>query len=160
MKALSAFFLLCSLAVLPSAFADSFPTMPDQHMTPGALCQNPDSHRYPENIAYCNRNVTSETKHQIIENYDRAFGYTIEQMPREDFKIDHYIPLCVGGANSIENLWPQHKTVYVITDPLEQAVCDKMAEGKLLQKDAVELIKQGKNNLDKAPGLISYVNGL
>src|SRR5437868_15196817 len=157
MKALALATLTLGLLSFNLSFADSFPTGPAQQMTPGKLCDKPNSKRYPEKIDYCDRNVSPELKRQIIENYDRTFGYTIESMPRDQFKIDHYIPLCVGGSNDITNLWPQHVSVYTITDTLEERVCFQMARGKLLQKDAVALIVEGKNHLDEVPQILAHV---
>ena len=77
-----------------------------------------------------------------------------------DFKIDHFILLSIDNNNNIENLWPQHKSVYNITDDLEQLLFDKIAEGKIKQDDAVRVIREGKLNLEKVPELITYVNGL
>jgi hypothetical protein len=137
---------------------DSFPLGPEESVTPGETCQHPDSHRYPENIAYCTRNVSTSTKNQIIRDYDRQFNYTIGSMPRSEFKIDHYIPLCMGGANSVTNLWPQHKSVYDITDPFEPKLCQLMAEGKLQQAEAIRMIKRVKNDLDAAPEMMRDVD--
>jgi len=156
--------LLTSALILSSslAFADDsrFPTQPDAQLTPGAVCTHPDSYRYPEHIAYCSRAVDSQTKKDIIAQYDRERGFQIESMNRGDFKIDHYIPLCAGGANDRDNLWPQHKSVYAITDPLEPAICNQMAAGKLTQARAIEIIKQGKAHLDQVPDLLKQVNSL
>jgi hypothetical protein len=147
MRNLSFSLLFLTLISFQGAFADDFPKGPIEQITPGALCDQPTSHRYPEQIAYCDRDVDSMTKNAVIADYDRRFGFRIEQMQRSQFKIDHYIPLCMGGANSSANLWPQHVTVYQITDPLEPLLCQKMSEGRLKQKDAVDMIKQAKNNL-------------
>jgi hypothetical protein len=159
-KALALAALILPLFSFQLAYADNFPTGPNAQLTPGALCTHPDARRYRENIAYCERNVRSGLKEQIIEEYDRRFGFCIEKMPRDQFKIDHYIPLCMGGANSPTNLWPQHESVYTITDPLEEALCGKMAEGKLLQKDAIDMIKEAKNHLDEVPGILAKVHAL
>ncbi len=92
--------------------------------------------------------------------YDRQFGYTIENMQRSQFKIDHYIPLCAGGSNERENLWPQHVSVYTITDPLEPLICGKMSAGRLTQAKAVEFIKAAKNDLSKVADIIKTVSRL
>lgn len=134
--------------------ANRFPTGPNETMTPGETCQRPDAIRYPERINYCNRDVSSGEKNAIISSYDRQFGFEIGRMQRGDFKIDHYIPLCMGGSNNIKNLWPQHKSVYVMTDPLEQKLCELMSAGKMLQRLAMEKIRFAKNNLDQADDLI------
>lgn len=138
---------------------DAFPIGPNETVTPGATCSHPDSHRYPENIPYCTRNVSSGTKNAIIRNYDVQFNYTIGQMPRSQFKIDHYIPLCMGGANEVKNLWPQHMSVYMVTDSLEQKLCQLMSMGKLPQAEAITMIKRVKNHLDEAGDMNRDVDG-
>ncbi|MGE0174374.1 MAG: HNH endonuclease signature motif containing protein [Oligoflexales bacterium] len=132
---------------------DQFPTMPDDSMTPGSLCSRPTERRYPEQIAYCKRNVASQTKRNIIRTYDETFGYQIESMNRAEFKIDHLIPLCMGGSNEVDNLWPQHSSVYMHTDLLEQRLCEIMARGELHQAKAVEVIRQAKHDFDFADRL-------
>ena len=138
----------------------NFPIGPDPKMTPGALCTSPTAYRYAEHIAYCDRNVDGGTKRDLIHQYDVSFGYKIESMDRQKFKIDHFIPLCAGGANSVENLWPQYESVYTITDPLEAAVCEKMSAGRLLQRDAIQFIRQAKLDLSQAAAIIAHVQSL
>ncbi len=137
-----------------------FPTNPNLTETPGELCSTPDAVRYPEKIAYCERDVDAYTKKAVIQKYDRVLGYKISTMNRGEFKIDHLIPLCAGGANSESNLWPQHKSVYNKTDPVEPLLCQKMQEGKLRQTDAVRIIIEAKTNLKKIPEIISKLNQL
>ncbi len=160
MKILATALLFCSLVLSQFTLAGSFPRGPIAQLTPGALCTTPHARRYPEKIAYCERDVRPSLKEKVMEEYDRRFGFQTEQMPRGVFKIDHYIPLCMGGANVAANLWPQHVSIYKITDPLEQELCIKMAEGKLLQKDAVQLIKEAKNNLDEAGAIFDRIRAL
>lgn len=139
---------------------DKFPIGPIESMTPGSLCESSPVRRYPEKIVYCERNVKSELKVQIIKLYDERFGYSIARMNREEFKIDHFIPLSIGGSNSIENLWPQHKSVYTITDDLEHLLHTKISAGKIKQAEAIRVIREAKLNLARVPELIHYVNGL
>lgn len=156
----SLFAILLTLVVSATALSADFPDMPNPTKTPGALCTNSPIRRYPEGIVYCNRDVDSRTKREIIKEYDQEFGYRIEQMNRQDFKIDHFIPLSIGGGNSKDNLWPQHKSVYTITDPLEQALFDKISQGRIKQVEAIRVMKEGKLNLGRVPELIDYVNSL
>lgn len=121
-----------------------FPRSPHQQMTPGELCDRPDEVRYPERINYCERNVDTELKKFLFAKYDRDLGYHTQDMNRYDFKIDHLIPLCMGGSNHEENLWPQHKTIYELTDPIEPFLCQLMAQGKMKQLDAVKVILEVK----------------
>lgn len=167
------FALLITVIAVQPTFADQnheitlskskkqrFPLGPHPELTPGKLCDTPSELRYPEKIKYCKRSVHTSVKKAIIAEYDDEYGYQVESMDRKEFKIDHYIPLCAGGSNDEENLWPQHKSVYEITDPLEPLVCGKMAEGKLKQADAVRLVIEAKNDLARAPEIIEYVESL
>lgn len=137
-----------------------FPTAPNLNETPGELCSQPDALRYPEQIAYCERDVDTYTKKAVIQKYDQVLGYRISTMNRGEFKIDHLIPLCAGGANTETNLWPQHKSVYAKTDPIEPLLCQKMLEGKLRQSDAVKIILEAKTNLKKIPEILKRLNQL
>ncbi len=152
------FMLLC-LAISFSALAAQYPMGPDARLTTGALCTTPIEHRYPEQIPYCDRDVLTETKNEIFVAY-RRLGYTLPSQDRKDYKIDHYIPLCMGGANSAKNLWPQHVTIYSQTDTLEKAICDKMASGRMKQADAVKMVKAVKNNLSLLPQAFAQLSRL
>lgn len=152
--------LVVVLLVSSTTLAQRFPTQPDTRLTPGHLCQVADAIRYPEKIKYCERNVSTEQKQRIIDTYDAAFGYGIKHQNRQSFKIDHYIPLCMGGSNERSNLWPQHESIYRHTDPLEGLLCEKMKYGKMKQSDAVNLIRKAKNNLSLIPGIIQNISHL
>lgn len=134
---------------------DAYPIGPEDSVTPGALCANPTEYRYPEKIKYCARNVESSEKELIIRDYDQRFGFKIRTMPRSDFKIDHLIPLCAGGANDNTNLWPQYKTVYVKTDRIEESVCILMGKGQMKQAEAVTLVLDVKHHLEKADAVLA-----
>jgi hypothetical protein len=128
-----------------------FPTHPDFSITPGSLCAHADELRYPEHINYCNRNVDRDTKAEIFKVYDRKLGFHTTEMDRNQFKIDHLIPLCMGGSNHSNNLWPQHQDVYAFTDPVEPYLCDLMSVGRLKQADGIRIIKEIKMNPTTAP---------
>lgn len=149
-------FLFLSLTAIAE---HRYPLAPDHSLTPGSLCTSNRQRRYPENIRYCERHVSSETKRLIIRKYDQVLGTQVAQMPREDFKIDHYIPLCAGGSNETTNLWPQHVTVYELTDPLEPLICEKMADGELSQAEAVRIIKRAKARPETADAEVRRLRG-
>jgi hypothetical protein len=137
----------------------NYPIKPDPRLTTGMLCDQPVEYRYAEHIAYCGRDVATETKAEIFAAY-RRIGYPMSSTNRADYKIDHYIPLCMGGANEKVNLWPQHVSIYQITDSIEALLCDKMKQGKLQQAKAVKYIISVKNDLSTAPALIRTLNAL
>lgn len=156
----SGLFLLSSLIGVQLWAGANFPTAPDPQLTPGALCQTPDAFRYPEKVAYCDRNVSTEGKWYVISNYMKKYNFAITDSNREDFKIDHYIPLCMGGGNTYDNLWPQHKSVYTISDPYELVLCQKLAAGRITQQQAIEKMKYGKQNYKLIPALIKEASKL
>lgn len=161
MKVMKSLLLVLVLAFGQFAVSsDQYPVGPNPTTTPGDVCVNSGVKRYPEQIDYCERNVSSDLKKELIKTYDEKFGYQIEQLNRQDFKIDHFIPLSIGGSNSEKNLWPQHKSVYTVTDPLELVLSQKISAGRIKQAEAIRVIKEGKLNLGRVPDLMQYVNSL
>ncbi|MBC7457374.1 MAG: hypothetical protein H7235_03790 [Bdellovibrionaceae bacterium] len=139
-----------SLLLSLTAKAEAFPTQPLALLTPGVLCTEPDAYRYPENIPYCSRDVDSKMKKAVIKLYMSQFpGFAITVETRNEYKIDHYIPLCMGGANVVENLWPQHMSIYQYTDNLELEICKELEAGAISQLVAVAKIKFAKNHIDQ-----------
>ncbi len=151
---------MASSAMAGRSWEAAYPTKPDAELTPGQLCERPDAYRYPEKIPYCERNVKVSTKVNVIQTYDKVLGYHVGEMNRGEFKIDHYIPLCAGGSNDASNLWPQHAEIYQITDPLEEAVCKKMAQGKLSQSEAIDYIEIGKQQLERVSSILRELQSL
>ena len=139
---------------------ERYPTTPDESLTPGSTCQHPDSRRYEEQIPYCTRNVTSGRKAQIFARYDKELGYETRRMDRYQFKIDHYIPLCMGGSNDDDNLWPQHKTIYEKTDYVEGLLCELMAKDRMSQADAIVKIRELKADPDHANDVLRTIENL
>lgn len=139
--------------------SDKYPIGPDIEMTPGKLCER-GTKRYAQQITYCERNVTSGEKNAIIADYDQELGFRIRTMSRADFKIDHFIPLSIGGSNNAENLWPQHRSVYAYTDRLELLLFQAMEADKIAQAKAIEIIKECKLDLPKCAGLENFVSDL
>ncbi len=130
------------------------PSSPAPKLTPGALCNDPDEYRYPEHIPYCRRDVSRDTKDKVFSLYESAFQFSVQSIGREHFKIDHYIPLCMGGGNEVGNLWPQHESVYPLTDPIEFRLCQMMEQGALSQADAILLIREVKAHLERAQSFL------
>jgi hypothetical protein len=151
---------LMSSKVNGSRFARPFPTHPIAEVTPGDICDDPDRFRYPERIAYCERDVSTARKYEVIDLYDREFGFNIGQMNRHDFKIDHYISLCIGGSNATENLWPQHRSVYSRTDPIEFKLCRLLQQGRILQDEAIDTLRTAKQNLDVIPSIDEQLDAM
>lgn len=89
----------------------------------------------------------------------QKLGYSLSG-ERSQYKIDHFIPLCAGGSNKDDNLWPQYYTISKITDPLEKLGCDVLAKGKITQKEVIEIITQAKLNHSEVSKLTKYLKRL
>lgn len=127
----------------------SYPMTPDPQETPGELCDLKDrdytERRYPEKIIYCTRNVSSSFKRKIYDNYN------IHLKERGSYTIDHLIPLSIGGDNSEDNLWPEHKAVKALRPNLEFDIFEELKAGEIAQEEAVEIILYAKMNPDEPP---------
>ena len=149
--------VLGSFSIFGSDLPDH-PMTPDATLTPGALCTSPTEYRYAEHIAYCERNVSSATKADVFRIYKKR-GFTLSE-PRDHYKIDHFVPLCAGGSNDIKNLWPQHESIFTVTDDLEAVGCERMKLGKIKQKDFLALLKKAKYDNSKAKEVLDYLFSL
>lgn len=151
--------LICLLPIaLVAAPRMRFPHSPDLSLTPGALCTTPSEFRYPERIAYCEREVNSWQKEIVFINY-RKIGYSLSG-ERLQYKIDHFIPLCLGGSNELANLWPQFESISKKTDPLEPIACAALAKGKISQAEVIDLVIAAKLDLTKLAATIKRLKKL
>ena len=127
-----------------SSETGQFPRSPDPTATPGSTCLHADHIRYAEHLNFCDRDVEGRVKVQIFAYYDKRLGYHTQNLPRNQFKIDHLIPLCMGGGNDQTNLWPQHVSIYTLTDPIEPFLCGLVARGRMKQAEAIQIIREVK----------------
>lgn len=156
----AAILTFCSLSFAGEVGGKRFPDGPDLHKTPGALCENSNTYRYPAQIRYCERNVDSRLKNRIIAEYDREFGFDVQKMPRGDFKIDHFIPLSIGGSNHESNLWPQHKSVYAHSDKIESLLANLISADLITQDAAIDAVKTCKLNLERCADIEAHLEAL
>lgn len=159
MKYLFVALLLSTSLFANDGFKAEYPNGPEKELTPGSLCNRPDAYRYAERVPYCNRDVDSSLKRDIFNEYRNA-GYQLPPNKRGEYKIDHLIPLCAGGSNNEDNLWPQHKSVYELTDPLEFVGCEKLKSGKIKQAKLVKMILAAKNDLNLVSDTLEYFESL
>lgn len=77
------------------------PILPNPKLTPGdrlaVTAMDVCSHSY----SLRSRNVTASEKRKVFVLY----GMTPTKHP--DMEVDHATSLCLGGSNSLKNLWPQ-----------------------------------------------------
>lgn len=73
---------------------------PDPTLTPGAI-------RSTDAQEICSRG-TSEFRHGSRERSDLIFRlYGVIRSDRINYTLDHLVPLEIGGADVVENLWPE-----------------------------------------------------
>jgi hypothetical protein len=113
---------LALAAALPVA-AENLPIIADPSLTPGAVASTDSSDvcGVINGLTYSKRHrrTTAELKREIYAEYG------VDRDGR-DFEIDHRVPLCIGGADVRENLWPQEgweHPSYHDKDRLEVEVC-------------------------------------
>ncbi len=69
------------------------------------------------------RNVSNATKRQVYVEY------RVAQAPKRLYVIDHLVPLEVGGANTITNLWPELKADAKRKDVVEGELHARVCSG-------------------------------
>lgn len=83
-----------------SAFAQPY-YLPNAELTPGRVDTTDRALICQATYSKDNRRVSGGTKDRV---YDR---YGVKKSNcRMDCKIDHLIPIAIGGSNDIRNLWP------------------------------------------------------
>ncbi len=143
----------------PIAASADYPLAPIASLTTGVECTKSTTTRQPGNFLYCVRNVSKNEKDQVIQSYD-DLGYHLQNLDRGKIKIDHMIPLCMGGANDRKNLWPQYETVYKRTDPLEASLCVAFTNGYITREEAKEQMHYAKENLNEAISMYDKIQAL
>jgi hypothetical protein len=95
--------------------------VPDPHLTPGAV--RPLTHRQVCTTKWSRdeRHVTVRMKREVATRYGLPW-------PTRGYVYDHLIPRELGGADVVDNLWPQPRSeAKHIKDPeenrLHRAVC-------------------------------------
>jgi hypothetical protein len=106
------------------------PMLPDRKLTPGKIARR-----------QADRKGVSESMERKI-----FARYGIPWTRRSEFKIDHLIPTELGGADDIDNLWPQSVNVRPYNarrkEQLTQRFLALIAEGRMNLAQAQEEIRQ------------------
>lgn len=113
-----------------------FNSAPRPEFTPGVLCTTSDKDfkefRYPERIPYCKRNFSTDEKKEV----SRWYGVPWEEHSK--YQYDHLLSLCLGGSNSLYNLWPMPYEDARAKAKLEFQLCERLKNAELTQAEAVK----------------------
>jgi hypothetical protein len=127
--------ILAAVALLLAGPAMAQAIVPDPTLTPGAV-------RTTDVGAICST-PTSGLRHWNRERDDRILAeYGLPPGPHPDWEIDHLIPLCLGGADTDSNLWPEPRRSIAkewpaeLKDDLEHRLCEMVCARELDVKDA------------------------
>ena len=119
--------LILMLAVRAQAADDM---LPNRKLTPGRVARR-DKDR---------NGVTEEMERRVFDRYH------IPWRRRLEFKVDHLIPTELGGADAVENLWPQsfYARPYNAQrkELLTQILLARIAAGKMTLAKAQEEISE------------------
>jgi hypothetical protein len=107
--AVLALVLFCAGALTSPAIAgaDGDPTVPDNRLTPGALTSS-------DPAVVCHAGYSRE--HRLYGSDRSAYdamrkavfaAYGVPWSERGERELDHRVPLALGGADAIANLWPE-----------------------------------------------------
>jgi len=124
-------FMIAALLLLGlAAHAQAAEMLPNRKLTPGKIARR-DKDR---------NGVTEEMERRVFDRYH------IPWRRRLEFKLDHLIPLELGGADAVENLWPQSLSSkpYGVArkELLTQCLLAKIAAGKLTLAKAQKEISE------------------
>jgi hypothetical protein len=104
--------------------------LPNRKLTPGQLVRR-DKDRH---------GVTEEMERRVFDRY------RIPWRRRPEFKVDHLIPTELGGADTVENLWPQSLYARPYNahrkELLTQRLLARIAEGKMTLAQAQKEISE------------------
>ena len=136
MRPASSFLAAISLFWSACVLAQQQPTalLPDAKLTPGDVfdvtLQDICISGYSKKVRAVPRSLRNEAY--------RLYGITSPNPG--DYQLDHLIPLCLGGSNSIRNLWPQSYRTSPwnahVKDVLERRLCNLVCAGKVDLKTA------------------------
>jgi hypothetical protein len=97
-------------------------TLPNAATTPGAIGSSDPAVVCQYGYASSHRNVPYAVRDRVYNEYGIARG-----LRKGRYRIDHLVPLEIGGANDERNLWPQplaeSKRKDEVENELRVAVC-------------------------------------
>ena len=110
-----------------SARAAEPPSLPDPIMTPGAVDPAATWNVVCNGTTRSRRHVSAAMKAAVLA------GYNIPDSESPFYEIDHLVPLAIGDAKVVANLWPEPWAEAVQKDVLEVELQRRVCHGLLPQ---------------------------
>ena len=130
-----------ALMMAAPAMAQDTAVYPDPSLTPGAI-------RSTDRDEICSTD-TRGLRHGSRERSDLIYGrYGIARSDRVQFTLDHLAPLEIGGADVVENLWPEPRRSLagewddIRKDQLERRLAILICAGRLDVREAQRAIAE------------------
>ncbi|MBV9870372.1 MAG: excalibur calcium-binding domain-containing protein [Frankiaceae bacterium] len=126
--------------------------LPDRHATPGKVAHHAPPRKFCRSgYSSRHRSVSDSMRRRVFEEYGIAYS------KHGHFEIDHLIPLELGGANGIKNLWPERGRIPNAKDGLENELHNRVCQGQLSARHARRAIARDWVKAMKHYGTTSYV---
>lgn len=113
--------------------------MPNPELTPGMVASS-DARKV------CALGDTAELRgYSGRPNTKRAImrAYGLGNRRSADFELDHRVPLCLGGADVVANLWPQPWPEAREKDKIEEWACRAVCDTHMMSLQAAQAIFLG-----------------
>jgi hypothetical protein len=111
--------------------------LPDPRCTPGAI--DPTETK----AVICKAGFTTKTYRPPVEQTDAAKFNVVEPaygLQGKHGELDHLVPLELGGANDLSNLWVEVGAIPNAKDTVENTLHDMVCTGRISLHDAQERI--------------------
>jgi hypothetical protein len=133
--------ILALLLAGPAVAGGDWAIIPDPTITPGAV-------RTTDVGEICST-PTGELRHWNRDRDNRILSeYGLPPGPHSNWKVDHLIPLCLGGSDEDANLWPEPRRSIEKEWPAEvkgdlehrlyELVCNRKLDVREAQKEIAE----------------------
>jgi len=136
-----------ALFLAPPLFAISVASaaqLPDRTRTPGAIATSSTAAVCRPGYAHVARNVPYHIRDAVYTAYGLPRGHRTPSGgyvgPRRGYVIDHLVPLELGGANDVHNLWPQPRNEAYAKDRVEDELHEAVCSARMRLVDAQQKI--------------------
>ena len=100
----------------------------------------------------CNNYIDSVPS--TTSDIKKAYANYRISVDNKNYKLDYLIPISLGGANTIKNMWPQQYKQWLAKNKIEDDILLDVCNGKLSLKEAQELLAKDWTSWKKVDTMI------